>query len=73
MPMLGKTNDISGKDFQEFARFLKIYPKSYDKMFMRFFKGKRLIGRRIKNSNLDIDKKLALSDIVNERFKRLLQ
>lgn len=73
LPMMGKTTNITGGDFQEFARFLKIYPKSYDKMFMRFFKGKRLIGRRIKHSALDIDMKLTLSDIVNERFKRLLQ
>jgi serine/threonine-protein kinase HipA len=73
MPMMGKTNDITGSDFQEFARHLKIYPKSYDKMFLRFFKGKRLIGRRIKHSALEMDEKLTLSDIVNERFKRLLQ
>ncbi len=72
LPMLGKTNDLSGEDFAAFARHLKIPPKAYDKMFLRFYGGKRKIGRLIKLSQLGMDEKIRYSDIVNERFRRLM-
>jgi serine/threonine-protein kinase HipA len=71
MPMNNKTNDIRGKDFLQFALQLKIHEKAYSKLFLRFFKGKRLIGRLIKESTLSTEEKIKFSDIVNERFKRL--
>lgn len=72
LPMNGKTRDMTGEDFREFSRYLRIPAKAYEKMFLRFFEGRRLIGRRIKQSNLDTDEKIEFADIVNERFKRLL-
>ncbi|MCP5106646.1 MAG: type II toxin-antitoxin system HipA family toxin [bacterium] len=73
IPMMGKTTGITGSDFREFAEFLKIHPKAYERMFLRFFRGKRLIGKRINQSVLETDEKIKFSDIVNERFTRLLQ
>lgn len=73
LPMLGKTENITGRDFLAFSRHLGIYPKSYNKIFLRFFRGKRLIGRKINHSTLSNDDKIAFSDIVNERFRRLVQ
>lgn len=72
MPLMGKYNFIRGRDFQKFARLLEIHDKAYDKIVLRFFKQKRIIGRLIKNSKLPMDRKIGLSDIINERFKRLI-
>ncbi len=73
LPMLGKTEGITGSDFQELAHHLKIPQKAYDKMFLRFFDGKRSIGRLIKHSVLEMDDKIKLDDIVTERFRRLMR
>lgn len=73
IPMMGKTAGITGSDFKEFSRVLNIPPKSYERIFLRFFKGKRLIGNRIKNSVLETDEQIKFTDIINDRFGRLLQ
>ena len=72
LPMLGKTDNITGDDLAAFARHLDIPQKAYDKMVLRFFDGKRSIGRLIKHSILDMNDKIKFEDIVNDRFKRLL-
>lgn len=72
MPMAGKTSDIRGHDILHFSRMLRIPEKAYERIFFRIFKGKRVIGRLIKNSVLGMDEKLAFSDVINNRFKRLL-
>jgi serine/threonine-protein kinase HipA len=71
MPMNNKTNAVRGHDFREFAKLLRIPDKAYSKMFLRFYKRKRVIGRLIKESRLTTEEKIKFSDIVNERFKRL--
>ena len=71
MPMIGKTIGIKGKDFMNFSQYLKIHEKAYARLFLRFYKGKRVIGRLIKESALSTEEKIKFSDIVNERYKRL--
>jgi len=71
-PMMGKTKNLKGMDFLAFSRNLGIPEKTYTRIFLRFFKGKRIIGRLIKDSPLGMEEKLKFSDILNERFKRLL-
>lgn len=72
IPMMGKTAGITGSDLKAFSAHLKIPAKSYDRIFIRFFKGKRVIGNRLKHSVLETDDRIAFSDITNDRFKRLL-
>lgn len=71
MTMLGKGNFLRGRDFSNFAAHLGIHAKAYNKIVLRFFKGKRLIGRLIRQSSLPMETKIRFSDIIDERFKRL--
>ncbi|MCP4219037.1 MAG: type II toxin-antitoxin system HipA family toxin [bacterium] len=72
LPMNGKTSGITGEDFLQFSRSLKIPPKAYDKMFLRFFSGKRFVGRLINYSHLEMPDRIEFQDIVNDRFTRLM-
>lgn len=72
IPMMGKTDNITGSDFKAFSGHLRIPAKSYERIFLRYFKGKRLIGNRLKHSVLETDDRIKFSDITNDRFKRLL-
>jgi hypothetical protein len=71
MAMNDKINGLQGNDFLRLAMQIKIHEKAYSKIFLRFFKGKRVIGRLIKESSLSTEEKIKFADIVNERFKRL--
>jgi len=70
--MGGKNRNIRGTDFLAFSQQLKIPEKTYTRILLKLFKGKRIIGKLIKNSPLPIEEKIKLSDLINSRFKRLL-
>lgn len=72
IPMMGKTENLTGQDFKTFSQHLGIHPKAYNKIFLRFFEGKRGITRAIRHSFLEMDEQLKFSELVNERFKRLM-
>ncbi len=73
LPMMGKTNNITGEDFANLAGHLKIPAKSYERLFLRFYKGKRLISRVIKHSALEMSEKITFSDMIDFRFRKLMQ
>lgn len=68
----GKVNGLRGHHFRKMAKPLRIPAKAYSRMVLRFYKQKRVIGRLIKESALTTEQKVKFSEIVNERFKRLL-
>ncbi len=72
LPLGGKTSGFTGEDFRRFALGLGIHKKSYNKIFLRLFGGKRVISRIIKYSKLEMEDQLKLTDLINERFKRLM-
>jgi len=71
MPINGRQIGLRGRDFLNFAATLKIHEKAYSKIIIRFFRGKRSLGKLIKESELTTDEKISFSDIVTDRFKRL--
>ncbi|MCP5053827.1 MAG: HipA domain-containing protein [bacterium] len=71
IPLEGKINAIRGKNFMNSSQRLKIHEKAYAKLFLRFFRGKRQIGRLIKESSLSTEEKVKFADVINERFRRL--
>lgn len=72
MPLNGQVSGLRGQHFRESAKILRIPLKAYSRMVLRFYKKKRVIGRLIKESSLTTEEKVKFSEIVNERFKRLL-
>ena len=62
-PMLGKTRGINGQDFLNFSRHLKIPEKAYVNIFLRYFKGKRTIGKLINDTDIYRDTKTTLNKL----------
>lgn len=71
LPMNGKKNNLTRNDFKDFAKYLQIPQKAYDKILSRFFAGKGIIEDLIEHSALAEDEKEGFLTIINERYERL--
>jgi hypothetical protein len=71
VPMNGKRNNITVRDFRKFSNYLKIPAKAYDKILSHYLEGKDLIVNTIEHSALDEEEKQEFLDIVNSRYRRL--
>lgn len=71
LPMNGRRNNITGKDFKKLSGYLGIPEKSYDKIRSRFKEGRDIIEELTAFSALEEDEKDRFLDIVNERYERL--
>jgi serine/threonine-protein kinase HipA len=71
LPMNGKRNNITVRDFRKFSNYLKIPAKAYDKILSHYLEGKDMIVDAIEHSALDEEEKQGLLDIVKDRYRRL--
>ncbi len=71
LPMNGKRNNITVRDFRKFSNYLKIPAKAYGKILSHYLEGRDMIVDVIEHSALDEEEKQGFLDIVNDRYRRL--
>ena len=67
----GKRNKLSLSDFEIFANYLKIEPKSREMTFRKFIRAKESIIKMINNSEMIPEYRDKLRELVEDRFTRL--